>query len=89
MRIDIFKGKRPVEIKKITRAYFDIVKNRGEIYIFDYDNITTIAEKKDYLSRFGQIDDAADYTEEQIEVIYAKYKERKLIGLEKDTGKKY
>lgn len=89
LRIDIFKGKRPVEIKKITRAYFDIVKNRGEIYIFDYDNITTIAEKKDYLSRFGQIDDAADYTEEQIEVIYAKYKERKLIGLEKDTGKKY
>lgn len=89
LRIDVFEGERPDEIKKITRAYFDIINNRGEKYIFDYDNIKTVAEKKEYLSKFGQIDDATDYTEGQIEVIYTKYKERKLIGLEKDTGKKY
>ncbi|MDL2208854.1 reverse transcriptase/maturase family protein [Parabacteroides sp. OttesenSCG-928-O15] len=89
LRIDAFKGNRPTEIKKITRAYFDITRNRGEKYIFDYDNITTVAEKKDYLSRLGQINDATYYTEEQIEIIYTKYKDKKLTGLEKDSGKKY
>lgn len=81
--------KRPVNLKKLVRSYFEIKYNNGGNYIVDYDNIITILQKRQFLLLRGRINSSTMYSESELEEIFEKYKKKNLKELEQEVGYKY
>lgn len=84
----VFK-KRPANLKKLVRTYFEIKYNNGGNYIVDYDKVVTILQKRHFLLLRGRINSATTYSDEELDVIFEKYKNKNLKELEKEVGYKY
>ena len=88
-RIKCFENNRPKEIKTFIFAYYNLKYKNGGNAIFNYDKITTITQKISYLIQHGQINNEDEYSNEQIEKIFSKYKRKNLSNLEQDQGNIY
>jgi len=84
----LFK-KRPDNLKKLVRSYFEIKFNNGGNYIVDYDNIITILQKRQFLLLRGRINSSTMYSDIELEEIFEKYKKKNLKELEQEIGYKY
>ena len=58
-------------------------------YIVDYDKVATILQKRQFLLLRGRINATTIYTDEQLEEIFEKYKNKNLKELEEEVGYKY
>lgn len=84
----VFKS-RPNNLKKLVRSFFEIKYNNGGNYIVDYDKVVTIIQKRQFLLLRGRINATRIYTDEQLEEIFEKYKNKNLKELEEEVGYKY
>jgi RNA-directed DNA polymerase len=84
----VFK-KRPADLKKLVRTYFEIKYNDGGNYIVDYDKMITILQKRQFLLLRGRINSTTAYDDDELEAIFQKYKNKNLKELEEELGYKY
>ncbi len=84
--INSFDNKPPKNLKSIVKAYFDIKYNKSAKYIHNYNNYSTINEKRNFLVYRGKINPASEYSEVQIVRLFNKYRSQRISILEKDIG---
>jgi len=68
------------------KTYFDIKYNKAEKYVHNYNLYKTIKEKHDFLVHRGKLNPDINYSKEQIERIFEKYRNKRLSILERDIG---
>lgn len=84
--ISSFENKPPAKLKSIVKTYFDIKYNKAEKYVHNYNLYKTIKEKHDFLVHRGKLNPDINYSKEQIERIFEKYRNKRLSILERDIG---
>lgn len=85
-KMDAFNNTRPQELKTLVRSYHLINSKNAHKYLYNFDSLSTISEKSTFLRRFGHIDPDKQYSDNQIELIYAKIKQKGISILESDIG---
>lgn len=88
-RLGDFKGKPPATLKKLTRAYYEMRYSPMRGYIHNYDEITTRAQKMDFLTFRGRLDPSKTYSDEEIDDKFDAYRAKVLSDLEPDDGTIY
>ena len=84
-----FDNKPPKTLKKLVRSYHVIRFDSNKNYIANYDEISTIREKREFLIFRGQIGSETPYTNSEIEDYFEKFTNKTIKKLEKDLGYKY
>ncbi|WP_339711773.1 reverse transcriptase domain-containing protein [uncultured Kriegella sp.] len=84
-----FDNKPPKTLKRLVRSYHVIRFDSNKNYIANYDEISTIREKREFLIFRGQIGSEIPYTNEEIENYFEKFTNKTIKKLEKDLGYKY
>jgi len=84
-----FDYKRPDTLKKMSRAFKVIKYNGSKNYLCNYDNYSSIRQKRNFLIFRGKIDPETEYSDERIENIFEKYKRKQISKIENDIGYKY
>lgn len=85
-RLSDFDNKPPVELKKLSKAYYSAKYNPRGGYIHNYDKYETIAKKMKYLGNRGYINPDNHYKKEDIDIIFNRIKRKRLADLELDIG---
>ncbi len=85
-RLKEFEGKPPIELKKLSKAYYKVKYNIHSRYIHNYGQYETLSEKMDYLANRGYINPTMLYKEEDIDIIFNRIKRKRLTDLELDIG---
>jgi prophage PSPPH06, putative reverse transcriptase/maturase len=88
-RLNDFDNKEPKDLKKISRAYFEIRFNPRGGYIHDYDKIDTPSKMVQFLKARGRLSDDEKLTEEEIHKRYERYRRGVLANMNKDEGSVY
>jgi retron-type reverse transcriptase len=89
-RLDDFDNTPPPNLKKITRAYYEMRYSPMDGYIHNYDIFTTTEQKMKFLIERGRLDPSkSSYSEDEIQGIFDAYKARILAELEPDDGTIY
>jgi RNA-directed DNA polymerase len=88
-RLPDFNRHPPSSLKKFSRAYFEMKFNPMGNYIRNYDKISTISEKIEFLVERGRIGPNEKLTNFQIEERYEKYRNRVLSQMLADEGMIY
>lgn len=87
--LDSFNNEAPKELKRLSRTY-RVIKHKGnKNYLCNYDNYDSIRRKRNYLIFRGKIDPEINYTDEDINRLFLKFKTNQIKNLEKDIGYKY
>ena len=79
-------GNRPATAKRFARAYYEARYRPDGGYLLNYDTMYTLAQKIDFLIRFGQIDGVTKMPRDEIDALFERTKRRQLRGLELDVG---
>jgi len=85
-RLQEFEYKKPLQLKRLGRAYFEARYNSDSNYIQNYNNYVTLQDKLDYLNKLGKINPESTYSEAEITYMFEKTKTQNLLSLEKDIG---
>lgn len=88
-RLPDFKGVAPTELRKLSRAYFEMKFNPEGGYVRNYDKIVTPAERVKFLAERGRIGPAETLTDAQINDRYEKYIAHILSAMHSDEGLLY
>jgi RNA-directed DNA polymerase len=88
-RLPDFNRQPPRSLKKFSRAYFEMKFNPTGNYIRNYDIITNIPEKIEFLIKRGRIGPTERLTNFQIEERYERYRKRVLSEMLADEGMIY
>lgn len=88
-RIPDFEYSASTNLKKFSRAYFEMKFRLDGGYIQNYDRITTIAEMKDFLIQRGRLASDADPSDDVIAQQYDIYRRRILRSMLADEGAPY
>ncbi|MFN1142469.1 reverse transcriptase domain-containing protein [Serratia quinivorans] len=88
-RLNDFDRQSPKELKKISRAYYEIKFNPQGGYIRNYDKIETLKQKTDFLVSRGRIGLDERLTRDQIEERFERYKATILSRMQADEGEIY
>jgi hypothetical protein len=88
-RLSTFQHQAPANLKKLSRAYFEIKFNPYGGYVRNYDAINTRAEKLAFLVERGRIGPTDALTDEQINSRFESYKRRVLSEMHADEGVLY
>jgi RNA-directed DNA polymerase len=89
VRLPDFKGVAPKELRKLSRAYFEMKFNPEGGYVRNYDKIVTPAERVKFLAERGRIGPAETLTDAQINDRYEKYIAHILSAMHSDEGVLY
>lgn len=84
LKSKILNNHRPKILKSIVRAYFEMKHNPDSKYIYNYDDIDTIPKKRKELLNKNFITSKRFYSDEQIEFLYEKSKQKEIFSYEKD-----
>ncbi len=74
------------EIKKLSRAYHEVLYNPKGGYIHNYDEYKDVLDKRRFLSNSGYLDSQRDYSDEDINKIYDATRSKRLSDLELDDA---
>jgi RNA-directed DNA polymerase len=87
-RLDDFVRKEPPELKKLSRSYFEARFSPDGGYILNYNSLTTVTSRLDFLIGRGILDatSARQLAAEEIHRHFEDYKQRQLQQLEMDVG---
>jgi hypothetical protein len=85
-RLDVFDNKRPENLKRLARSYFEAKYNSHGNYIHNYNLYVTYEEKIQYLNKMGKVNPEAIYSKEDIDIIFERTKLQNLLHLENDIG---
>lgn len=88
-RLNDFNKKPPPNLKKLTRAYYEMRYSPMGGYIHNYDVFTTRVQKMQFLIDRGRLDPKNSYTDEEINEKFDAYKTKALADLEPDDGTMY
>ncbi|WP_080747030.1 reverse transcriptase domain-containing protein [Comamonas thiooxydans] len=88
-RLSAFNNKPPSELKKLSRSHWEIKFNPQGGYIRDYDAITTLLQKHNFLISRGRADPDEALSDEQIDDRYSKYVQKTLSSMHADEGSGY
>lgn len=89
-RLDDFNNAPPPNLKKLTRAYYEMRYSPMDGYIHNYDVFTTTAQKMQFLIERGRLDpNKPSYSEVEIQTIFDAYRAWILSELEPDDGTIY
>ena len=88
-RLPDFKGVSPKELRKLSRAYFEMKFNPEGGYVRNYDKIVTPAERVKFLVERGRIGPGETLTDAQINDRYEKYIAHILSAMHSDEGVLY
>lgn len=82
------KGSGRATVKRLVRAYYEVRYAQLGEYIHNYNRYDTLKRKLEFLVRRGYLDPAstAQFTDEQIELMFAQARGRNLARLEADVG---
>ncbi len=81
------KEKR-VMVKSLKRIYYVILSGRVDKEVFDYDNLTTPADQRAYLTKLGKLDPEIGYEDKEIRQMYIQHRDRMRKKMEAHIGKK-
>lgn len=84
-----FSFTAPLELKKLSKAYYKARFDPFGQYIHNYDKYITIQSKIKYLSDRGYLNPLQQYRQNVIEMIFDRVKRRRLLDLDLDIGKIY
>lgn len=85
-RLAEFQGAPPEDLKRLSRAFWEIKFRPSGSYIRNYDNIVTPGQKLQLLIERGRLDPAEDLNEQQIEERYQAYVKFVLSDMHADEG---
>jgi RNA-directed DNA polymerase len=85
-RLEDFGRVSPVNLKKISRAFYEAKYNPEGGYIHDYNSYQTVKQKRDFLGQRGHLDPDKEYSGEEIEELFETIKQRNLLELERDDS---
>lgn len=88
-RLDEFQNAPPLGLRKLRRAYWEMKFNPNGGYIRDYDAISTIPQKLEFLRARGRVGDDEALTDEQIDRRFEKYVKHNLAAMLADEGAVY
>lgn len=88
-RLPDFGRKASPDLKKLSRAYFEMKFDPTGGYVRNYDKIVTRAEKLKFLEERGRVGPKEALTDEQIEDRYAKYVHHVLATMHADESAPY
>lgn len=88
-RLGDFKGTAPKDLRKLSRAYFEMKFNPEGGYVRNYDKIVTPAERVKFLVERGRVGPLETLTDEQIDDRYEKYVTHILSAMHSDEGVLY
>ncbi len=88
-RLPDFSHTAPSELKKLSRAFFEMKFHPNEGYVRNYDSIVTRAEKIEFLEQRGQLEPEHGLADEQINERFDKYRLRVLSQMHADEGVLY
>lgn len=81
-----FKYSVPKQLKKLSRSFYEVRKIGTSKYIHDYNKYETLEQKLAFLSKRGKLNLDKNYSIEEIELLFSKYKTLYLNQLEQDLG---
>ena len=88
-RLSDFDFQPPNEMKKISRAFYEMKFNPQGGYVRNYDLIETFKQKADFLTSRGRIAPDERLTRKQIEERFESYKLKILSSMQADEGEVY
>lgn len=88
-RLPEFNRSAPSNLKKISRAYWEIRHNPSGGYIHNYDEIITREQKLVFLQQRGRLADDEKLTDAEVDERYEKYRRRVLSAMHGDEGRVY
>lgn len=88
-RLADFNGTAPKELRKLSRAYFEMKFSPEAGYVRNYDKIATPAERVKFLVERGRIGPDETLTDEQVDDRYEKYVAHMLSAMHSDEGVLY
>lgn len=88
-RMDDFGHTSPKGLRRLSRAYFEMKFDPEGGYVRNYDEITTRAEKLEFLIERGRIGPTELLTDEQISDRYERYRSKILSEMHSDEGVMY
>jgi len=88
-RLPDFKGVAPKDLRKLSRAYYEMKFNPEGGYVRNYDKIVTPAERVKFLAERGRIGPAETLTDAEINDRYEKYIAHILSAMHSDEGVLY
>lgn len=89
-RLNDFNNVPPLNLKTLTRAYYEMRYSPMGGYIHNYDVFSTTAQKMQFLIERGRLDpNKSSYSEVEIQEIFDAYRARILSELEPDDGTIY
>jgi len=90
-RLDDFNNTAPDELKKLSRAYYEVQDSRriNSGYIHNYNQYQNISSQRIFLDQRGYIDPHKNYSDLEIKKMYQRVKSRNLSQLEKDDANIY
>lgn len=88
-RLNDFGRSPPLDLKKLTRAYYEMRYSPTRGYIHNYDNFDDRAKKMQFLMDRGRLDPNSAYTDQEINDIFESYRNKNLADLEPDDGTMY
>jgi len=88
-RLSDFNRAAPGDLRKLSRAYFEMKFNPQGGYVRNYDKIVTPAEKVQFLLARGRIGPQEALTDDQINERYEKYLSHVLFAMHSDEGQIY
>jgi RNA-directed DNA polymerase len=88
-RLPDFKGKPPIGLKRISKAFYKSKYNPMDGYIHNYSSYETIEQKLAFLIGRGVLDPGKKITDDSIEHRFEIYKSRRLSELEADDAQIY
>lgn len=88
-RMPDFGNAAPPNLKKFSRAYFEMKFRLAGNYIHNYDRITSLAQMRDFLVLRGRLPSNANPTDESIALQYDAYRSSTLRTMQADEGAPY
>jgi len=76
----------PSNLKSIARAYWEVKSRPRGGYVQNYDQFETPKEKYGYLRDHGVVNPDEEYTVDEIELLFAKERDRTISRLKADAG---
>jgi RNA-directed DNA polymerase len=86
VRLDEFQNVAPPTLKKLRRAYWEMRFNPNGGYIRDYDKISSVEQRLEFLRQRGRVSDNEMLTDAQINDRFERYVERTLAAMQSDES---
>lgn len=88
-RLPDFKGGTPKDLKKFTRAFYEMKYSPHSGYVHDYDALKTTTQKLSFLVERGRVGANESLTDDEICDRYERYRHHILKAMHADEGDSY